>query len=287
MPVPGPVSSAMAAGARVLRNTANCAIVLEDQPTGIDARMPFQFFEPEIEESYALKGYQEYAEKRMPQPGYAAYRGGNWSAMNLTLHFRATADLRSQIQLGQVGVADVEGVLLDMERKIRWFEALGFPLRRTAGAFADRQIKTAKASGVNPTAATQAALKNQVRNDPPIFLVVFGSFLTIRGYLENISLKWMPPFHPVSVRPYGCTVTMAIQRIEAEFPTWRSIRNSAGSSESSPVNIAGTVGLNASASRDLAGARAQASLSADPNNVFTQQSQRSQSQQAANIAAVQ
>lgn len=237
---------------------AICAIVLEDRPTGIDARMPFESFEQEIEEAYALNGYQEYAEKRMPQPGYAAYRGGNWSPMNLTLHFRADGALPARPSFIETVVPtdqEIEGILIDMERKIRWFEALGFPLRRSASAFADRQIARARSAGLNPLPATQQALRNQVRNDPPIVLIVFGSFLVLRGYITNVSLRWQPPFHHVTARPYGCTVTISFQRLDAEYPTWRSIRNSAGSSEHTPNNVTGTVRLNVDAERALAATR--------------------------------
>jgi len=244
------------------RNTANCAIVLEDQPTGVDGRMAFQSFEQEIEEAYGVTGYQEYAKERMPQPGYAAYRGGNWSAMNLTLNFQADGVLPAGADPRNIKASDVEGILVDMERRIRWFEALGFPLRRTAGAFADRQIQRATTTGFAPSATTQKALRSQVRNDPPIFLVVFGSFLIIRGYLANISLRWKPPYHPETMRPYACAVTMSIQRLDADYPTWQSIRNSAGGSEQSPVNVSGTVALNANAERALETTRNRVALSA-------------------------
>jgi len=257
----GTVSTSLAPGANGPR-TAACAIVLEDRPTGIDARMPFESFEQEIEEAYALDGYQEYAKNRMPQPGYAAYRGGNWSAMNLTLHFRADGTFGSPVVEGKVPISEIDGILIDMERKVRWFEALGFPLRRSASAFADRQIARAQAAGLNVLPATQKALRSQVRNDPPIVLIVFGSFLVVRGYIMSVALRWQPPFHPVSVRPYGCTVTLSFQRIDASYPTWRSIRNSAGGSESTPKNITGTVKLNAEADRKLRAAQASVSNAA-------------------------
>jgi len=256
----GTAGKAIAPGANDFR-TAVCAIVLEDQPTGVDARMPFASFEQEIEESYALDGYQEYAKNRMPQPGYAAYRGGNWSAMNLTLHFRADGQVNRKIALGEVQTSDVEGILIDMEHKVRWFEALGFPLRRSASAFADRQIARARAAGITPSKATQQALRNQVRNDPPMVLIVFGSFLVLRGYITNVSLRWQPPFHPETARPYGCTVTISFQRLDASYPTWRSIRNSAGGSEYTP-KIEGTVALSAEAERRLTSARASESNAA-------------------------
>jgi hypothetical protein len=86
-------------------------------------------------------------------------------------------------------------------------------------------------------------------------LIVFGSFLVLRGYITNVSLRWQPPFHPITVRPYGCTVTISFQRLDASYPTWRSIRNSAGGSEYSPRNITGTVRLNVEAERALEATR--------------------------------
>ena len=257
------ISGAVAAGARSgPRNTANCAIVLEDQPSGVDARMEFQSFEPEITESYTVGGYQEYGAERMSQPGFAAYRGGNWDVMSLTLNFQADGHLNRQIVSGQVKAAEVEGVLVDMERRVRWFEALGFPLRRTADAFADRQIARSTAAGFTPTAQAQTALRNQVRNDPPIFLVVFGSFLIVRGYATSVSLAWKPPFHPVTMRPYACAVTIALQRLEADYPTWQSIRNQGGGSPQTPVKVDGNVQLNADAERQLTAIRGNAARAA-------------------------
>ena len=120
----------------------------------------------------------------------------------------------------------------------------------------------------------------QMKEFPPMCLLVFGSFLVIRGYITNVALRWQPPFHPVTVRPYGCTVTISFQRIDASYPTWRSIRNSAGGSEYTPHNVNGTVRLNVEAERALDRVRNQAALGAvareqvNQNNIMVRQIQQ-------------
>jgi len=91
---------------------------------------------------------------------------------------------------------------------------------------------------------------------------VFGSFLIVRGYATSVSLAWKPPFHPVTMRPYACAVTIALQRLEADYPTWQSIRNQGGGSPQTPVKVDGNVQLNADAERQLTAIRGNAARAA-------------------------
>jgi hypothetical protein len=119
-------------------------------------------------------------------------------------------------------------MLIEMERKARWCQALTFPLERNLGAAGERILGRARANNIAPSEAATEAIKNLKRNDPPVVLVVFGSWMTIRGYVTQTSLKWLTPWHPVSARPYGCEVTLNIQPQLEEYPTWQTIRNRGG-----------------------------------------------------------
>lgn len=216
-------------------NVTMCALVLEDNPVGQDSRLDFESFPSEgIEEAYAVSGYREIAADRMPQPGFAAYRGGNWSAFNLELKFRAGNQLGRVVSLGELSVADLEGILTEMERKARWCQALCFPLERKATAFTNRILADARTSGFSESDLTAVSLGQLTRNDPPYVLVQFGSWLTLRCYATGYALKWEHPFHPVTCQPYGCTVTLSLQRLDNDYPTWQSVRNQSGGLPQSP-----------------------------------------------------
>lgn len=246
-------------------NVTQCALVLEDNPVEGDSRLEFESFPADgFEEAYAVNGYREIAAARMSQPGFVAYRGGNWSAFSLELKFRAGNQLNRQIALAELATQDLEGVLRNMERKARWCQALQFPLEREATSFTDRITANARLAGFSESDLNEANLGQLKRNDPPFVLVVFGSFLTLRCYVTGSSIKWEGPFHPVTVQPYGAVVTLQLQRLEQEYPTWKSIRNSAGGSPQTPgPAIAGNVVLAIAASRQVSGNRAAASGGAE------------------------
>jgi len=206
-----------------------CALVLEDNPVGDDSRLVFESFPSDegIEEAYSVSQYQEMGAERMPQPGFVAYRGGNWSAVSLKLVFRAGL-VAAPVSVDQLASSDIEQQLIEMERKVRWCQALTFPLERSAGAAGQRILARARTAGVRPTAATTSAVDRLRRNDPPIVLVTFGAWYTIRGYATSVSIRWTGPWHPTTARPYGAEVAITVQPIKAEYPTWQSIRNAAG-----------------------------------------------------------
>jgi hypothetical protein len=214
---------------------SQCALVLEDNPVGADSRLVFESFQQELEMTYAVAAYEELGAKRMPQPGYVAYRGGNWSTFQIRLTFIAGSDA---VLAGSGGFTfdpatavtspDIERLLIEMERKVRWCEALAFPLERGLGAAGQRILARAKANNVLPTAAATEAVGKLKRNDPPIVLVVFGSWTVIRCYVTQTNTKWGAPWHPMSVRPYTAGVTLTFQPQMAEYPTWQTIRNQAG-----------------------------------------------------------
>lgn len=222
--------------------TSMCALVLEDEPVGSDSRLEFESFPGEVEETYSLNQYREMGGDRMPQPSHIAYRGGNWSPWTLTLIFRAgvrqdgQATANRPSQPNDLTNPQLEQLLIEMESNVRWCQALAFPLERSLGALESRRVQAQvastdaqlRANGQPPTGITTSYINNLRRNDPPIVLVVFGSWWVQRAYVENVSIKWQGPWHPESVRPYGAEVSLTIKPIKAVYPTWNLIRNQAG-----------------------------------------------------------
>lgn len=217
----------------------NCALVLEDEPVGEDSRLDFETFPESVEEVYALTSYREIGADRMPQPGGVAYRGGNWSTFSISLSFRAgerSNTERAAREPTDYTRARFEQELREMERKARWCQALCFPLRRDLGEFGRRIEQNAARSGATSSEAVRQALGELRRNDPPKVLVVFGSWMVIRGYATNVSLKWESPWDPVTNRPHGCTVSVQIQPLMVNYPTWQSIRAGAWSQPASTLD---------------------------------------------------
>jgi len=237
----------------------NSALVLEDNPVGDQSRLEFETWPEAIEEVYALTSYREIGADRMPQPGGVAYRGGNWSTFSLQLQFRAgmrqsgRPDRRpvSSILLDRafgrgsppaIDRAQFEHELKEMERKARWCQALAFPLRRGLGGVTTTRILKVPTSGRGLTSAVRIRenLAKLKRNDPPKVLVVFGSWMTVRGYCTNVGVRWEPPFDPDTARPYGCTVNIQIQPLLVEYPTWHTIRNGAWNQKAETQSVDAT-----------------------------------------------
>lgn len=247
-------------------NVRQCALVLEDNPVNGDSRLEFESFpEDGIEESYSVNGYREIAGGRMPQPGFAAYRGGNWSSFTLVLKFRAGGQAPTRkATLSAITESDLEGILIEMQRKARWCQALCFPLERQATSLTNRIQRRARTGGISESALQQAGLGQLTRNDPPLVLVVFGSFLTLRCYCTGYAIKWEHPFHPATAHPYGAEVSLQFQRLELEYPTWETIRNQAGRQPQAPnlPRIGGDVVFRSEAARRQEQAIAAANASA-------------------------
>lgn len=245
-------------------NVSMCALILEDNPVGPDSRLDFESFPPDgIEESYAVTGYREIAADRMPQPGFAAYRGGNWSAFNLELKFRAGNYLGRTISLAELSTSDLDGILSAMERKVRWCQALCFPLERQATTFTDRIKRNAINGGFSESDLRSVNLGQLTRNDPPYVLVQFGSWMTLRCYATGYAIKWEPPFHPITVQPYGATVSLSLQRLDLDYPSWKSVRNQNGTPQSPFLpTIPGSALLRNTAAEILASNAAAANAAA-------------------------
>ena len=244
----------------------NCALVLEDNPVGQDSRLEFETFPENIEEVYSLTSYRTIGADRMPQPGGVAYRGGDWSTFSIQLQFRAgdRTSGRSDRPPVQYTRARLEQELLEMASKARWCQALGFPLRRDLDAVTrNRVLRNVAPGGRNAVLASNVrqALSELQRNDPPKVLVVFGAWMTIRGYATSVTLKWQPPFDPVTNRPYGCQVDIQIQPLMVNYPTWQSIRGG-GWEQQARGNDPNTIPSGAAAIREDERTREQARLTA-------------------------
>jgi len=249
-------------------NVSQCALVLENNPVGADSRLAFESFpEDGFEESYGVAGYREIGADRMPQPGFVAYRGGNWSAFSLDLKFRAEALLGRENNLNSLTTSDLEGALTAMERKARWCQALCFPLERAAANVRRRLVRAATEGKLNNLSDIQGVQSKLTRNDPPFVLVVFGSFLTLRCYCTGYSIKWEHPFHPITAQPYGAVVTLQFQRLDLAYPNWHTIRDAAGALPQSSFipSIPGNVVVRNTAGRTarLAAARSNAAAASD------------------------
>lgn len=211
----------------------NCALVIEDSPVGDDSRLDFESFPSSIEELYSLSTRAEIGANGRPQPSSAAYRGGNWSSFSLQLQFRAgdRAGADPSLPPFDYDRNRLEAELIAMERKARWCQALAFPLeRKRSGTEANRTFGGLRASlaggpgGASAVAALDAAVSILRSNDPPIVLIVFGAWMVIRGYVENVGLRWQGPYDPETVRPYGCEVTLSVKPLMITYPTWQSVR---------------------------------------------------------------
>ena len=238
-----------------------CALVLEDRPVGEDSRLDFESFPTVIEEVYSLVARRQIGADRMPQPGGVAYRGGNWSNFNLELEFRAgQVASPTTTPTEDYSRTQDERDLQEMERKARWCQALGFPLQRDL-AQADQQRIMRTVSGLGSavlSADVQKALSNLERNDPPKVLVVFGSWMVIRGDLENVSLQFMGPWDPETARPSGCKVNLSIQPLLVEYPTWQTVREGPWSFQAAgitPEDVFPTAAAAQNADRQAAAAR--------------------------------
>lgn len=232
------VTPLMAAGvalgvarATLLNRQASCALVLEDDPVGPDSRLAFESFPEEIEEVYTVSPYREIGGDRASQPGFVAYRGGNWGAFNLVLEFQAGMKY-TPILSDVTGILDtldpttIDRLLIENERKVRWCQAMAFPLARSFGATAARILPQASTGGTGTSAIQASQLGDKLtRHDPPIVLIVFGAWYIIRAYCMGVTVKWRGPWHPVTARPYGGVVSMTFQPIMEQYPDWQTIRN--------------------------------------------------------------
>lgn len=230
----------------------NCSVVLEDNPVGDDSRLYFESYPESIEEVYALTTYREIGADRMPQPGGVAYRGGNWSTFSISLNFRAgdrQGDPTRVNNFSDMSRATLERELVEMEKKARWCQALAFPLKRKlAGDPLGQEIQAKASAHGADTRAFREALGQLQRQDPPKVLVVFGSWMTLRGYCVNVGLKWEGPWDPETNRPYGCTVNVQIQPLMVAYPTWQSIASGAWSQQTG-ANDPNSIATDAAAIR--------------------------------------
>jgi|GEM_PF-1810466 len=172
-----------------------CSLVLEADPLN---RLNFESFPSEegIREQYQ-SNWKPGIEAGASEPLYWTWQGGGWANWTLTLKFQAGAT-----ESATPGKTD-DQILQEMERKLRWIQALGAPRGRK------RQ---------------PSELRTNARpGDPPYILVVFGGFMTLRNLCLGASVQWTGPYDPVTARPHGAKAEIALQRVSGFYPDWYTI----------------------------------------------------------------
>jgi len=191
-------------------------IALQDDPND---NLYFESFPDTIVESYSTR-WRHAGGTRNTAKTTAFWSGGSFGAFSLQLDYVA-----GLYKLESLGVADDKGLqevdldaeLMVMESKVRWLQALCFPKPDVPrGGYA---IKSGILDG-----------------EPPKILIVLSSFLVIRGVVDSFSVTWKPPFHPVTIRPYACSVSLGIIRLENFYPDYYDIKAFSGMVPSPPTS---------------------------------------------------
>jgi hypothetical protein len=179
-----------------------CSIALRDEPT---QRLRFESFPETISEGYNV-AYRP-RRGRTSATTAAHYSSGDYDAFNLKLTFYAglNADLTapSTVVNGIAGVVNYDAMLQDMEKKVRWLEALCLPKPKRRRISSNRKIILA--------------------GEPPYVLITIGRFLTITGKVTRITTVWKGPFHPETARPRSADVNLSIKRIFDFYPDWYDV----------------------------------------------------------------
>ena len=225
---PGALSLSEEMPAGTWSKTSQCALVLEKSP--VTERLYFESFPGHVDEQHTAE-WAANGGTNLQQPSSYTYRGGNWGDFNLELQFRVGG---SGSNPDVSGADQLEQMLLAMERKVRWCQALTFPFDGSGGISAavettepprrSKEIYYSKlVQGIQN--AFNGASDYVPVTPPSVVLIQFGSWMTLRAYCGMVAIKWGPPWHPISVRPYAATVTMMFKLVKPKLPTWKSIRN--------------------------------------------------------------
>lgn len=172
-----------------------CSLVLEGDP---QQRLAFESFPAEdgIPEQYQ-SNWSPVIEGGASEPLAWKWTGGGWANWTLTLQFQA--GVGEAVASGE----DDDLILRQMEKKLRWLQALGAPRGKKR---APDKLRT-----------------NARPGDPPFVLVVLGSFMTLRCVCLGTSIRWTGPWDPTTVRPHGAKAEISLQRISGFYPDWHTI----------------------------------------------------------------
>ena len=179
-----------------------CSISLKDDPKEI---ILFESFPDNIKESHSA-GWRT-TSGLAPVSRNVTYSGGDYGGLSLDLIFVATLHPKTMplTNWDQDYIDEyINQELLELERKVRWLEALTFPR--------------------DPL---NKGIHNSSSGIPPRVLVTFGEFLTIEGVVRDFGVTWSK-FHPSSVRPFVAEVNLSIQRVFNEYPTWYTVARRQG-----------------------------------------------------------
>lgn len=190
-----------------------CSISIKNDPQEI---LHFESFPASIDESYS----PQWRVRTVKATTIASvlWSKGAYGPFSLALTYVAGlfANNLGRTQSVTQAQQDIEldAELKKMEEKARWLEALNFPRANTPRSESDR------AAGV-------------FSGQPPTVLITIGRFLVIEGVSDGINISWLPPFHPVSARPYRVDVRITIKRLNTFFPDFDDI-NAAASLRTTP-----------------------------------------------------
>lgn len=191
-----------------------CAIQLEEDPRS-QYRVQFESVPPQgIVEGYQAN-FSAASGRGAPQPAFRRWTGGDWQPIQLDLEFRAGAFSKKgasqQSGQQQQGTSQTDKSALinelasDMEKKVRLLQAMSFPK--------PPQERTANQKLLPPAPLI------------PFVLLVFGDFVTYRGYVTSTQITWKEPWHPVSARPLTAHVSITFQPIMAFYPDFYDVQN--------------------------------------------------------------
>lgn len=164
-------------------------------------KITFESFPSEegIQENYTASFDQ--SKGLAPQPIAYYYTGGNWSPFTLSLKFVAGLNGETNTDIAQA----------NMQKKVRWCQALSFP-----------RSDTKRPPG------TQFTIAGGI---PPYVLVTLGSFMTLRGLCTGTNVTWLPPWDPRNGQPTEAKVDIIIQPHMKVYPDWYYIAGYHGSED--------------------------------------------------------
>jgi len=166
----------------------------------------------------------------------------------------------SPVSDSQLASRVVSQMLSRMISKVRWCQALAFPMGEDVVEDAKFDLDALKAR--DKFRGTYSKVTEDVERTfmgaakaisseigfapfPPMILIFFGTWWKFRGYVKAVTVEWEAPWHPETVQPYGATVNLSLQPLMSGIPTHRKIRENT-SAQDLPV-VSGSVTYGAAA----------------------------------------
>jgi hypothetical protein len=165
-------------------------IVLEDDPA---FGYTFQSVPEELVEGYSANFTAQTGISS--QAAYYKYSGGEWDTLTInTVHYAGLDD----------GISDPEEASAKMVAELRRLQAMAFP---------------------RPVAQRLPSQKLIAIGIPPMALLIWGSFIVLRGRVTNVNISWLRPFLPGTATPKHCTIAVTFQPIMAFYPDFYDVQD--------------------------------------------------------------